>query len=224
MKRTYSTSIHGATLAGTLRQTSIPKIIETDLRNVSTVPCKYHNQDLRLRKCLAQRTYHFNSVQGKSVTLSSERLGHILQRHPEIMHVKTDIIRLIKETVEDPEYIVLGKHYEHMAIRFSDELGKHIVIPYDGGRRDQDSVNNFQGRQTTFEEANNMEALVEDPEKLDIFYDKKADVLYISFGKKPKEADDSELTDNDIIVRRAKGKIVGLTVLSFSKRIGSATS
>lgn len=69
-----------------------------------------------------------------------------------------------------------------------------------------------------------MEALVEDPEKLDIFYDKKADVLYISFGKKPKEADDSELTNNDIIVRRAKGKIVGLTVLSFSKRIGSATS
>ncbi len=64
-----------------------------------------------------------------------------------------------------------------------------------------------------------MEALIEDPDKLDIFYDKKADVLYISFGK-PREAEDSELTQNDIIVRRAKGKIIGLTVLSFSKRVG----
>lgn len=64
-----------------------------------------------------------------------------------------------------------------------------------------------------------MEVLVEDPEKLDVFYDKKADVLYISFGK-PREAEDSELTHNDIVVRRAKGKIIGLTVLAFSKRVG----
>ncbi len=62
-----------------------------------------------------------------------------------------------------------------------------------------------------------METLVEDPKKLDVFYDKKADVLYISFGS-PRKASDSELTDNDIIVRKVDGKIVGLTVLSFSKR------
>lgn len=62
-----------------------------------------------------------------------------------------------------------------------------------------------------------MDALVEDPEKLDVLYDKKADVLYISFSKP--EAEDSELTQNDIVIRRAKGKIIGLTVLSFSKRI-----
>jgi hypothetical protein len=29
-----------------------------------------------------------------------------------------------------------------------------------------------------------MAALVEDPEKLDVFYDKEANVLYISFGKR----------------------------------------
>lgn len=63
-----------------------------------------------------------------------------------------------------------------------------------------------------------MEALVEDPSSLDVLYDREADVLYISFGS-PREADDSEMTDNDIIVRRAEGKIVGITVLSFSKRI-----
>ena len=63
-----------------------------------------------------------------------------------------------------------------------------------------------------------MEALVEDPRSLDVLYDKKADALYISFGSS-REAGDSEMTDNDIIVRRAEGKIVGTTVLSFSKRI-----
>ena len=62
-----------------------------------------------------------------------------------------------------------------------------------------------------------MDASVEGPTKLDVFYDKVADVLYISFGP-PREADDSKMTQKDIIVRRAGGKIIGLTVLSFSKR------
>jgi len=48
-------------------------------------------------------------------------------------------------------------------------------------------------------------------------YDKEADVLYINF-KKPSHADDSELTDNDIIVRYEKGEIIGITVLNASKR------
>ena len=48
-------------------------------------------------------------------------------------------------------------------------------------------------------------------------YDKDADVLYINF-KKPSHADDSEITDDDIIVRYEKGEIVGITVLNASKR------
>ncbi len=39
------------------------------------------------------------------------------------------------------------------------------------------------------------------------YYDKDADVLYINF-KKPSHADDSELTDDDIIIRYEKGEIV----------------
>ena len=49
-------------------------------------------------------------------------------------------------------------------------------------------------------------------------YDKGADVLYINF-KKPSHADDSELTDDDIIVRYEKGKIVGVTILNASSRL-----
>ncbi len=48
-------------------------------------------------------------------------------------------------------------------------------------------------------------------------YDKEADVLYLNF-KKPSHADDSELTEDDIIIRYEKEEIVGITVLNASKR------
>lgn len=48
-------------------------------------------------------------------------------------------------------------------------------------------------------------------------YDAEADVLYINF-KKPSHATDSELTEDDIIVRYENEEVVGLTVLHASKR------
>ncbi len=48
-------------------------------------------------------------------------------------------------------------------------------------------------------------------------YDEEADVLYLNF-KKPSHADDSELTEDDLIIRYEKGEIVGITVLHASKR------
>lgn len=48
-------------------------------------------------------------------------------------------------------------------------------------------------------------------------YDEEADVLYINF-KKPANADDSEMTDDDIIIRSEKGEIIGVTILNASKR------
>ena len=48
-------------------------------------------------------------------------------------------------------------------------------------------------------------------------YDSEADVLYVNF-KKPSHADDSELTDDDIIIRYERGEVVGLTILNASKR------
>jgi uncharacterized protein YuzE len=48
-------------------------------------------------------------------------------------------------------------------------------------------------------------------------YDPEADVLYINF-KKPSHADDSELTDDDVIVRYEGDEIIGYTVLHASNR------
>ncbi|HEV7798710.1 MAG TPA: DUF2283 domain-containing protein [Pyrinomonadaceae bacterium] len=48
-------------------------------------------------------------------------------------------------------------------------------------------------------------------------YDPEADTLYINF-KRPSHATDSEITDDDVIVRYEKGEVVGLTILHASKR------
>ena len=48
-------------------------------------------------------------------------------------------------------------------------------------------------------------------------YDKDADVLYINF-KKPSRADESELNENDVIIRYENGEIIGVTILNASKR------
>ena len=52
-------------------------------------------------------------------------------------------------------------------------------------------------------------------------YDAEADVLYINF-KKPSHATDSELTDDDVIIRYEGDEIVGLTILHAAKRSRAA--
>ncbi|MFC1713292.1 DUF2283 domain-containing protein [Candidatus Poribacteria bacterium] len=48
-------------------------------------------------------------------------------------------------------------------------------------------------------------------------YNEEADALYMNF-KKPSHADDSEITDDDVIIRYENGEIIGITVLHASKR------
>lgn len=55
-------------------------------------------------------------------------------------------------------------------------------------------------------------------EKVKLDYDSEADVLYIYFGE-PKEADDSQVTDEGVVVRTRGDRIVGLTILSARERL-----
>ncbi len=48
-------------------------------------------------------------------------------------------------------------------------------------------------------------------------YDEEADTLYISF-KKPSHATDSEITDDDVIIRYEGDEVIGLTVFHATKR------
>ncbi|NBD17805.1 MAG: DUF2283 domain-containing protein [Cyanobacteria bacterium] len=52
-----------------------------------------------------------------------------------------------------------------------------------------------------------------------LLYDAEADVLYIDFYNPPQSSDDTELTDDDIVIRYGQGdEVVGLTVLNASSR------
>ncbi len=48
-------------------------------------------------------------------------------------------------------------------------------------------------------------------------YDPEADVLYLNF-KRPSRADDTELTEDDILIRYQAGEIVGISILHASRR------
>ena len=52
-----------------------------------------------------------------------------------------------------------------------------------------------------------------------IDYDKNADVLYISLGK-PQKVTDSELLENNVLIRKRNNKIIGLTIIGASKFSG----
>ncbi|MBM4453280.1 MAG: DUF2283 domain-containing protein [Chloroflexi bacterium] len=55
-------------------------------------------------------------------------------------------------------------------------------------------------------------------DKVRFNYDSEGDVLYISFGE-PEAADDSDVTEEGIIVRLRQDKIVGLTILNAQEKL-----
>lgn len=54
--------------------------------------------------------------------------------------------------------------------------------------------------------------------KIFLHYDDEANVLYVNFNDKPVEADDSELTEDGLIIRYRDGKIVGVTMLNAREK------
>jgi uncharacterized protein YuzE len=52
-------------------------------------------------------------------------------------------------------------------------------------------------------------------------YDEEADVLYLNF-KKPSHADDSELLDNDVIVRYEGDEVIGMTIMNASRKTANS--
>lgn len=47
-------------------------------------------------------------------------------------------------------------------------------------------------------------------------YDEEADVLYVSF-RKPQQATDTEMVDDDILLRKRNGNLVGVTIMHASR-------
>ena len=62
--------------------------------------------------------------------------------------------------------------------------------------------------------------MIADVDKIWFEYDQQNDILYINFGLDVEEADESFLTEDNIVVRIKNNMVVGLTVFDFMKRIG----
>ncbi len=65
--------------------------------------------------------------------------------------------------------------------------------------------------------------IVKLPPKIWIDYDKEADVLYISF-KKPQGATDSELLEDNVLIRYKDDEIVGVTIIGVESFLKSKKS
>lgn len=61
-------------------------------------------------------------------------------------------------------------------------------------------------------------AQVDFAEKTRLNYDAEGDVLYINFGQ-PQPADNSDITDEGVIIRLREDKIVGLTILNAARTL-----
>ena len=53
-------------------------------------------------------------------------------------------------------------------------------------------------------------------ERTKLNYDAESDVLYINFDQ-PQAADDSDITDEGVVIRLRNNRIVGLTILNAAK-------
>ena len=53
------------------------------------------------------------------------------------------------------------------------------------------------------------------------FYDAEADILYVNYNQLALVADDSEVTENGILIRYQNDEIIGLTILTFTKQLES---
>jgi len=51
-------------------------------------------------------------------------------------------------------------------------------------------------------------------------YDKQTDILYINFGYDVEDADESILTESNVVVRIKNNRVVSLTIFDFSKKVG----
>lgn len=61
---------------------------------------------------------------------------------------------------------------------------------------------------------------VSDLEKLWLEYDSRNDILYINFGYDIEDADEEILLENDVVIRIKSRRVVGITVINFSEKIG----
>ena len=168
------------------------------------------------------------SKTGIPVRLTDERWAHITEEHCELAGLRSEVL----ETVFHPERILAGGDGELMAIR-EVEPGKtsHGGLSRTECRRLYHHRVSYPSHSVACEEEAAM-AITDIQEYLKLIpavnrapqhavwltYDAEADTLYVNY-KKPSHATDSEMTDEDVIIRYENNEVIGFTVLHASKRL-----
>ena len=171
-----------------------------------------------------------DSVSGRVIRLTDERWDHILAEHEELAGLKPSLLDVLGR----PDRVLEGGAGELLAVA-EVEVGKVLVVVYreteeDGfvDHRISDAACGITGKETHRMAALAVDAylplvaaLLDAPNgSMWSSYDSEADVLYINF-KRPSIATDSELRDDDVIVRYDGEDVVGFTVLHASRRPAS---
>jgi uncharacterized protein YuzE len=138
------------------------------------------------------------------------------ERHPEVARHE----ELVRDAVARPEMILAGKRGELKAIKHvRTNLGDKVLVVVfrqEPSRKDiitayfTSDLKRIKGEVI-------WRALVMKPRKLDVDYDERNDVLYISVGK-PREADDSIEPQEGVVMRTRKGELVGITIIGLRNR------
>jgi len=167
-----------------------------------------------------------HSKNGVSIRLTDERWTHITEEDGELAGLRLEIM----ETVANPAEIFAGNQGELLAVR-EVEPGKYLVVVYRESQHDGFIITTFLTRRRhTASKVTTMAALAIEEYlrllpslkqtgqgSLWMSYDAEADALYVNF-KKPSYATDSELTDDDVIIRYEGEEVIGVTILHASQR------
>ena len=184
---------------------------------------------LLLVRCLEKRSTWSKTVTSRNgipIRLTDERcVIHISEEHGELAGLRLEVL----ETVVNPKRIFAGGAGELLATRPVE--AKWPVAVYRELDHDGFVITAFLTRRITSLKGGNSfgrSQINKDPKFLPklkesreglvwMSYDAGADTLYVNY-KKPSHATDSELTDDDVIVRYEGEEVVGYTILHASQR------
>jgi uncharacterized protein YuzE len=168
-----------------------------------------------------------NSKNAIPIRPSDERWAHIAEEHVELAGMRADVLG----TVATPSAIYQGGAGELLAAH-EVQAGKWLVVVYRESSRDgfynhsvphaQNAVSGEEKKAVALTEIEQYLKLLPNVKQSPqgsvwMSYDREADVLYVNY-KKPSPATDSELTDDDVIVRYDGEVVVGFTILHASTR------
>ena len=170
---------------------------------------------------------HAVTRSGARIRLTDEHWRHIVAGHPELEGLQREVLR----AVAHPDAVFAGGGGELLAVSEL-EPSRWIVAVYREEAQlwirhhrvshEEACVARPEARSMALSDIRDYLKLVPAARKapggsLWVSYDRDADTVYVHF-REPKRATDTEMTDDDVIIRYDGSEVIGLTILRASER------